>query len=128
MDEGEPLPVNIDDPVMLIRISKLYDPAMSEDELYDATRAHWKVTPDRHDARLALAVADGIVREVYEIHSWHPAGTTPSMTGIHGTAPTDRMEFVGRVADRETRGKYLGRSVHHYFTYGNQNPIRYVNC
>lgn len=127
-DTHASLPVDIDEPVMLIRISQLYERGMSSDELYDATRGHWKVTPDRHDARLALAVADGIVREVYEIHSWHQAGTTLSATDIHTTAPSDRMEFVGRVADAKTRNKYIGRSVAHYFSYGNQNPIRYVNC
>lgn len=125
---SEPSEAEIEEPAILIRIRQLYDPGMSDDELYDATRGHWKVRPDRHDARLALAVADGIVREVYEIDSWHPAGTTPSRTAIHSAAPPDRFEFGGRVADEAMRTKYVGRSVRHYFTQGSQNPIRYVNC
>jgi hypothetical protein len=123
-----PPDVDIDDPAILIRISQLFDPSMSDDELYDATRGHWRVKPEHHDPRLAFAVADGVVREVYEIHSWHPAGTTPSRTAIHRVAPPDRMEFVGRIADDQTRRRYVGRSVRHYFNRGNQNPVRYVNC
>ncbi len=124
----EPLPAEIDEPVVLIRISQLFDEGMSDDELYDATRGHWKVRPACHDPRLAFAVAHGIVREVYEIDSWHPAGTTPTKTAILGDAPAGRLEFVGRVADEATRAKYVGSSVRHHFTQGNQNPIRYVNC
>lgn len=120
--------VDIDEPAILIRIPQLYEPGMSADELYDATRGHWKVGPRRDAPELALSVAKGTVREVYEIDSWHPAGTTPYATQIHRRAPPDRWEFVGRVADGETRAKYRNRSVRQYFTRGNQNPIRYVNC
>lgn len=124
----EATPVEIDEPAMLIRISQLWDPGMSENELYDATRGHWRVGARRERARLALAVAQGVVREVYSIRSWHPAGTTPSATSIHTNAPSDRWEFVGVPADNVTRVRYLDRSVKHYFAHGNQNPIRYVNC
>ncbi len=34
--------VEIDEPRILIRIPELWDPEMSEDELYDATRGHWR--------------------------------------------------------------------------------------
>ena len=83
LSEGVP----IDEPAMLIRIAQLWDPSMSDDELYDATRGHWKVGPRRDRAELALAVAKGVVREVFVIESWHRAGTTRSVTEI---TPTHR--------------------------------------
>ena len=118
----------IDEPVMLIRIPRLYDSSMSDDELYDATRGHWRLSERREQAELAMAVALGVVREVYLIDSWHRAGTTPSATSIHGKAPPDRWEFVGHVAPTAIRSKYVNQSVKDYFAQGNQNPIRYLNC
>jgi hypothetical protein len=49
---------------------------MTESELYDATRASWKVGNRRSEAQYALAVFEGIVREVYEITAWMPSGST----------------------------------------------------
>src|SRR5688500_1455684 len=107
--------VGIDEPALLIRIPRLWKPGMSDDELYDATRWHWKVGPRRKRAELAFAVAGGVVREVYRSASWHPAGTTPSVTDTHSTAPPDRWEFIGATADDAIRTKYVGGSVKHYF-------------
>jgi hypothetical protein len=120
--------VSITDRAILIRIAELWHLGMSRDELYEATRGHWKVGRRRERADLALAVAGGIVRGVFVIDSWHPAGTTPSRTDVHREAPPDRWEFVGHPAERDIDAKYLHRSVRRYFRKGNQNPIRYVNC
>lgn len=119
---------NIDHPSILIRIARLWDPAMTSEELYDATRGHWKVGSRREQAELAMAVADGVVREVYVIEGWHRAGTTRSATDVHRSAPPDRWEFTGRRAPAEIREKYRGRSVKHYFPRGSQNPIRYAGA
>jgi hypothetical protein len=120
--------VRVTEPAILIRIPQLWDPAMSDDELYDATRGYWRVGPRRERAELALSIAEGVVREVFTVESWHRAGTTESRTTIHSSAPADRWEFVGVIADDTKRYRYLGRSVRGYFVRGNQNPIRYVNC
>ena len=79
--------MKIDEPTMLIRIPQLYRPGMSREALYEATRGHWKVGPRRERAQLAMAVAGGTVREVYEIDAWHPAGTTPEAARVHREAP-----------------------------------------
>lgn len=42
---GDPPEVTIQEPVILIRIAHLWDLAITNDELYDATRGHWKVGP-----------------------------------------------------------------------------------
>lgn len=84
-----------------------------------------------------MAIYRGIVREVYEIAAWLPAGST--MTGL-GTVhnkveielpptPTssNRFEFVGRIAEDSLRKCYLGKSVRNYFPASSQNPIRYAS-
>ncbi len=63
-------PVRVREPAILIRINELYRPNMTPSELYDATRASWKLGPKRERARYAFAVFEGIVREVYEVKSW----------------------------------------------------------
>ena len=118
--------VTIDDPVMLIRINKLYHYGMTDRELYDATRGIWKIGENRDNAVYAFAVYGGIVREVYKIREWLPAGTTFSTRG--DLECDGRWEFVGEVAEDRIRNKYLFKSVEEYLPDHAQNPIRYVKC
>lgn len=120
--------VSIVEPALLIRIPRLYRDGMSSRALYDATRGVWKIGSRRNAARYAFAVKDGLVREVYEIHEWLPAGSTEyESRGVTPTSHPGRWEFVGRRAPERVRERYVGKSVAHYFANGAQNPIRYVN-
>jgi hypothetical protein len=122
-------PVEVVDPCLLIRINRLYRHGMSEGDLYGATRGRWKLGTRRETAKFALAVFEGVVREVFEIQAWHPAGETTSGSTVHSTAaPKGRWEFTGKKAHKEVRNKYLDRSVASYFTKGQQSPVLYVNC
>lgn len=122
-------PIKVTDSVLLIRVTRLYRHAMPAEELYDATRGQWRVGQRRNGARFALAVFDGIVREVYEIQAWHPAGTTTRGSPMHPGPPArGRWEFTGCVAPGPVRNRYYGRSVARYFRKGHQNPVVYVNC
>jgi len=120
--------VTIEEPSILIRISRAYRYGMSPIELYDATRATWVVGPRREQAIYAFSVFEGIVREVYRIAHWLPSGSTFKNDCIHGDPVVGRWEFVGTVAEDEIRYKYLNHSVYHYFSGHGQNPIQYVNC
>ncbi|NPV57405.1 MAG: hypothetical protein HPY76_12140 [Anaerolineae bacterium] len=122
-------PAEVSDPVLLIRINRLYRYSMTEQELYEATRGKWKVGSRRDKARYALAVFRGIVREVYQIDHWVPAGTSKYFTDVHdsGILP-GRWEFIGHIADNMVRVRYLGRSVADQFPPGLRSPIVYVNC
>jgi hypothetical protein len=119
-------PVHIREPSILIRITELYRPQMTPSELYDATRTSWKVGPKRERARYAFAVFEGIVREVYEITNWLPAGSTFNSRNPRGVRAKDRWEFVGRLAPESVRQRYMNRDVSAYFKQGAQNPISYV--
>ena len=120
-------PVEIDIPVILIRINQLFRYGMTPVELYDATRGVWKVGDNRHGAKYAFGVFDGIVREVYEIERWLPAGSTFSTRAPGGVHRDGRFEFVGRVAAEPLRSTYRLKSVREYFPAKSRNPIRYVN-
>jgi hypothetical protein len=120
------------DPVMLIRINKLYRYGMKDAELYDATRSAWRVGPKRDLVKYALAVFEGVVKEVYEIKGpWLRAGSTFSTRrdtlGLSARDRLYRWEFVGRVADDHIRKRYVNRYVGHRLIHGAQNPISYVN-
>ena len=108
---------------ILITINKLYRSNMTPLELYEATRGIWVVGPRRIRAEYAMAVYQGIVREVYRIDKWHPAGNLVYKTRDSSDfAGSGRYEFSADVA-HEIRGEYVGFSVGK----GGQNPIRYVN-
>ena len=105
--------VEVVHPSLLIRIREAYRTGMTAVELYDATRASWRLGPRREAVQFAMAVNDGIVVEVYEVDDWHPAGHA-------------RWAFTGHVADDGVADRYRGRSVAHYFKRGAQNPIKYA--
>jgi len=120
-------PVEIREPVLLIRINKQYRHNMSAKELYEATRGVWRIGRRRENATHALAVFEGVVREVFEIHAWHPAGSTPYETreDVHKEG---RWEFTGGVAEQALRSGYCNGKVSSYFRRGAQSPVVYVNC
>ena len=120
--------ITITEPAILVRIAKLYSPRMSAQALYEATRGVWRIGQRRESVHFAIAVAEGIVREVFMVGAWYAAGTTtyhtrsPSAVQIPG-----RWEFVGKLASDNLRSRYVGQSVAHYFRKGGANPITYVN-
>jgi hypothetical protein len=121
-------PGEINDPALLIRINKLYRHGMSATELYESTRGVWKLGKRREYAKYAFAVFEGVVREVYVIESWHPAGSTEYETRPKSDVTiAGRWEFKGKKAPDDIREKYFGRSVSTYLAQGAQNPIAYVN-
>ena len=122
-------PVDITDPAILIRIQRAYRHGMPADALYEATRGVWRIGPRRSAAKYAMAVFDGIIREVYEIDEWHPAASTPYMVRpLHEVQRAGRWEFTGRLALDDVRQHYIGKSVASRWERGAANPITYVHC
>jgi hypothetical protein len=128
--------VTITHTCVLINISQMYRYGMSAIELYDATRKSWVIGARREQVQFAMAIYRGIVREVYEIATWLPAGSTMTALGTVSNVldptnlvvatPSIRHEFVGRIAEERIRKCYVGRSVRNYFSANSQNPIRYA--
>jgi len=118
--DAAPAPA-IEDPALLIKIPGLWHPAMTDAELYRATRYWWKVGPRREDAKYAFSVNRGVVREVYSIESWRP------WTDEESDRPgTTRWGFSGTVAPEMRR--YVNTSVKHLYKRGEASPIKFVNC
>ena len=116
-------PVKIRHNAMLITINKLYRSKMTLLELYEATRGIWVVGSRRESVEYAMAVYQGIVREVYRIKRWYPAGTQKYETrDSKGFKKSGRWEFSGEVA-QDIRNEYVGFSVGK----SGQNPIRYAD-
>jgi uncharacterized protein len=127
-------------PAIIIKIEQEWHAALTADQLYERTRRYWRCNPEKRTIppRYAIAVARGLIREVYEIDSWQ-VYPDMSLEVIDHTrrrrerskadrAGASRMGFIGRVATDETlRRALLLRSIHH-IPFGSGNPIAYVNC
>jgi hypothetical protein len=123
-------PAKIVDPSILIKVTSGFRPDMTIPLMYDATRGCWRTGPKRERAQFAMCVYRNVIREVFEISGWLPAGATMKAKHADGRPEREkgRWEFVGRVADEAVRRRYRGRSVEAYFPPKAQNPIRYVGC
>jgi hypothetical protein len=60
-------PVDIREPVVLIRVTRRYHAVKTPEDLYEATREWWAMSPKRHNPKWAFSVFRGIVRAVYRI-------------------------------------------------------------
>lgn len=120
-------PVTIEEPSILIRINQLYRRGMPARHRYEVTRGVWAIGKRRETAQYAMAVFQGVVREVYRIKKWQPAGTAQyryrARTEV--CAP-GRWEFEGVLAEPRIREQYIGGSVEHLLPRGSRNPIRYA--
>lgn len=122
-------PITVNHPAILIRINKMYRRGITPVELFEATSGVWKVGARRNKAHFAFAVFEGVVREVFAIESWQPAGSNQYITRRPEEVNIDgRWEFTGKIAPTQIRDMYFGKSVIQYFTKGQRNPTTYVNC
>ena len=115
-----------EDNCALIRISKTYKSGMPNSELYEYTRGIWKISKNtRSKLQYACCVYNGVIREVYKIEQWFPAGTTfyAHRTDIASRLDTGRYEFIGNIADETIKNKYNYKSVSHLFKKGFASPI-----
>jgi uncharacterized protein len=92
------------------------------DQLYNSTRAAWALNPFAHRfTRFAIAVANGVVRQVYQIDRWRPADV--DAVGNRIEIP-DRWLFEGTIAQEKAHlvGKIIDKSL------STQNPIRWIEA
>lgn len=121
-------PVRVKEDAILIRINQLYRSNMNARELYDATRGVWKLGLRRYKAKYAMAVYQGIVREVYRIDRWLPAGYSEYATRkAEELMKRGKWEFEGSVEKKLSR-RYVGKSVRRYFSPYARAPVRFVGC
>ncbi len=97
--------------VLLLNISQTYKEGIAENVLYEATRGVRVGDINRAEAiKYAVAIAGHVVREVYEIDSWHIAGTTKYKTSPYLNKDLKRKEFIGKRAKGDIR-KLIGLEI-----------------
>ncbi len=126
MEDNTLVREDITENVIAIKINQAYRENMTELELYEITRGYWKIDAKRAEkADYVFSVYKGIIKEVYKIKEWLPAGTIPRSTLPDAKVPTDRYEFVGEVAEEAIRNKYIEKSIANLYRKGEANPIKY---
>ena len=116
-----------DRPTAVIKVNRLYRHGISADELSDITRGYWKTA--EHKARqcdIVLSVYQGEVMEVYVVDQWVDGQELKMATNINGYRPNS-YGFNGRVASKNMRDKFIGRSVRRLYKKGDRNPVRAFN-
>lgn len=116
---------DITDDIVIIKINQSYYEGISAEALYDYTRGIWKRSIKSVSvADYALSVANSIVIEVYKIDHWMPATETEfKMRKIDPKRASERIAFVGKVAEDSVRERYIGKSVAYLFKNGAANPV-----
>lgn len=131
---AEPVDIDPNHRVVLIRINRLFERGMSDDELYEVTRKWWRVGSVRRElgSRMApvwaMAVYGGVVRAVYRIDGWE----YPTEDDLaEDSSRASRWAFHG-MRDQDMERIYVPRDVTRYLTaasgFATQSPLRYVNC
>lgn len=124
--------VRIPLPAILVKIPQEWHDGLTAEQLYERTRRYWKCNPEARPVppQIALAVADGVVREVFTIDHWElydmrvevPDPTRRSQA--RGVSEF-RRGFVGEVARAPELQALKGKSVRH-LPFGSASPIAYV--
>ena len=104
-----------------ILINKDYRSTFGDLELFEITRGMWltRFKTIAGDAKYAFATYKGVVKEVYEIHSWVPAGTQQYFTREDDPEwVKGRWEFIGKKASDNIRQLYVGKLLEKDRSYG----------
>ena len=93
--------------------------------LYETTRFAWSTKRNKKilDTKMALAVHDYIVLEVYEIALWQKCDSKRIETLNGYKDSKGRVEFFGKIAEESVRQKFKGASVRGLFKRGNACPV-----
>ena len=117
---------DIGENIIAIKINRSYRENMTATELYEVTRGWWKLDIKRAKlAEYVFSVYQNMVKEVYKIYDWLPAGSIPRITLLDETIPADRFEFVGEIAEPNIREKYIDKSLANLYRNGEANPVKY---
>lgn len=99
-------------------LEKTYLHNFGDLQLLEFTRGIWR-RKQPEEVRYAYATYRGIVKEVYEIYTWVPAGTQQYFTrALDPEKIGRRFEFVGKKASPEVRDLYLGKIIKKKRSYG----------
>ena len=91
-------------------LNSTYKSGMSDLALFEVTRGVWRNPRRDESIKYAYATYGGLIKEVYEIHSWVPAGTLQYFEREFTDKDiANRWEFIGKKASQEVRDLYIGK-------------------
>ena len=106
-------------------LNSTYKSGMSEVALFESTRGVWHNPRRDESIKYAYATYGGLIKEVYEIHSWVPAGTQQYFEReLIDEDIVNRWEFIGKKASQEVRELYIGKILEKDRSFG--SPFVYV--
>jgi len=106
-------------------LNSTYKSGMSEVALFESTRGVWRNPRKDESIKYAYATYGGLIKEVYEIHSWVPAGTQQYFEReLIDEDIVNRWEFIGKKASQEVRELYIGKILEKDRSFG--SPFVYV--
>ena len=106
-------------------LNSTYKSGMSELALFESTRGVWRNPRRDESIKYAYATYGGLIKEVYEIHSWVPAGTLQYFEREFTDKDiANRWEFIGKKASQEVRDLYIGKILEKDRSFG--SPFVYV--
>jgi hypothetical protein len=124
-------PIEIQIPMLLVNLRRQFEHGLTAEQLYARSRGGWELQPKRHiRVKHAMAIAFGIIREVYRLERWERFDTrsqpkNPLRKDVNLTAKSVfRWRFDG-APDQELRDRYIGRAI--TLELRGQNPISWVD-
>ena len=103
------LPIEIEDPVILLKSTDYSWDPVTNTVIYDKIRSDWWISENKTNViEYVLVVRNGIVREVYKVDSWE--------LNMNNTRyPGRKRMFFGHPEEGEIREKYLHKDASSYF-------------
>ena len=118
----KPIEIQDKDKGVGILINRDFKPNFGDLETFEITRGIWakNCVGIAKNSKYAFALYHGVVKEIYEIHSWVKAGTQEYFTRkLNIEIMKNRYEFIGKIADDNIRKKYKGKLIKKNRSYGN---------
>lgn len=118
----DPVEIDKEDSGVAILINRDYKPQFGDLDIFEYTRGIWSknMVSIAKGARYAYATNHGVVKEIYEIYEWVPAGTQQYFTRVLDPDKVkNRYEFIGKLAPDNVREKYKGKLIKKERSYGN---------
>lgn len=120
LQSGELVTVDEEHRGIAFLLNTSFKSGMSDLELFEFTRGIWRNVPRSDEIKYAYATYGGLVKEVYQIHSWVKAGTQQYFTRtLEPERAKHGWEFVGKKAPDEIREKYIGKVLNKDRSYSN---------
>lgn len=103
---------DITEKIIAFNLRQSYRPNLTKTELYDCTRGCWRISRENaQQYAYAFSVNENIIKEVYKIEKWLSAEELHRETIPYEQNDSGKYGFEGKIAEKEIRDKYLGKSL-----------------